>query len=103
MLIEAWNIGEGCDENIKEWLNCNSEDPGFRMLTDEEIIEDLNSNKGEDEEEAEAGDVCQVPSHAKAFEALDVAFKWFERQNESDPIQLLTTEAYQGLGREEKK
>lgn len=63
--------------------------PGFQILTDEEIIEDLNSNEKEDEEETETGEECQVPSHAEAFEALDVAFKWLERQDESDPIQLL--------------
>ena len=49
----------------------------------------MNSNEKEGEEETETGDVCQVPFHAEAFEALDVAFKWFERQDESDPIQLL--------------
>lgn len=77
--IKILSIGEGCDEeNIKEWLNCDSEDPGFQILTDEEIIDDLNSNEKEDEKETETGDVCQVPSHAEAFEALDVAFKWFE-------------------------
>ncbi|CAG4996900.1 unnamed protein product [Parnassius apollo] len=88
--MKILNIDEGCDEeNIMEWLNCDSEDSGFQILTDEEIIENLNSNEREDEEGTETGDVCQVPSHAEAFEALDVAFKWFERQDESDPIQLL--------------
>lgn len=88
--MKILSIGEGCDEeNIKEWLNCDREDPGFQILTDEEIIEDLNSNEREDEEETETGDIYQVASHAEAFEALDVAFKWFERQDESDPIQLL--------------
>ncbi|KAF9420935.1 hypothetical protein HW555_002918 [Spodoptera exigua] len=88
--MKILSIGEGCDkENIMEWLNCDSEDPGFQILTDQEIIEDLNSNEREDEEETETGDVCQEPSHAEAFEALDVAFKWFERQDELDPIQLL--------------
>ncbi|XP_046976500.1 uncharacterized protein LOC124542618 [Vanessa cardui] len=56
-----------------EWLSCDSENPGFQILTDEEIIEDLNSNEREDKEETETGDVCQVPSHAEAFEPLDVA------------------------------
>ncbi|KAK9882186.1 hypothetical protein WA026_019699 [Henosepilachna vigintioctopunctata] len=89
-IMKVLSIGEGCDEeNIKEWLNYDSEDPGFQILTDEEIIEDLNSNEREDEEETETEDVTHVPSHAEAFEALDVAFKWFERQDESDPIQLL--------------
>ncbi|XP_050338865.1 jerky protein homolog-like [Bactrocera neohumeralis] len=88
--MKILSIGEGCDEeNIKEWLNCDNEDPGFQILTDEEIIEDLNNNEREDEEDTETGEVCQVPSHAEAFEALDIDFKWFERQDVSDPIQLL--------------
>lgn len=56
--MKILSIREGCDEeNIKEWLNCDSEDPGFQILTDEEIIEDLNSNEREDEEETETGDI----------------------------------------------
>ena len=35
----------------------------------------------------EAEDDSQGP--AEAFEALDIAFKWFERQEESDSLQLL--------------
>lgn len=74
------SIGEGCDEeNMKEWMNCDSEDPGFQILTDEEIIDDLNNIEIEEEDENETGNVGQVPSHAEAFEALEVAFKWFER------------------------
>ncbi|CAH2096969.1 unnamed protein product [Euphydryas editha] len=88
--MKFFSIGEGCDEQIiKEWLNCYSEYPGFQILTDEEIIDDLNSTEKEDEEETDTGNVCQVPFHAEAFEALDVPFKWFEREDESNPIQLL--------------
>ncbi|KAF5273984.1 hypothetical protein FQA39_LY01100 [Lamprigera yunnana] len=72
-------IGEECD---------NSNDLGFQILTDEEIIDKLNGTDRE-EKEAESADVFQVASHAEAFKALDVAFKWFERQDESNPIQLL--------------
>ncbi|CAH2105489.1 unnamed protein product [Euphydryas editha] len=61
---------------------------GYCKPVDQSVIETLNNEK-EDEEETETGDVCQVPSHAEAFEALDVAFKWFERQDESNPMQLL--------------
>ena len=62
---------------------------GFQILTDEEIVDDLNGCENEDKEETETEDESQGPSHAEAFEALDIAFKWFERQEESDSLQLL--------------
>ncbi|OWR43822.1 jerky protein [Danaus plexippus plexippus] len=88
--VKILSIGEGCDEeNIKEWLDCDSEDPGFQILSDEEIVDDLNGCENEEKEETETEDECQGPSHAEAFEALEIAFKWFERQEESDSLQLL--------------
>lgn len=40
------------------------------------------------EKKKRLGILFQVPSHAEAFEPLDIAFKWFERQDESDSVQL---------------
>ncbi|XP_061380936.1 uncharacterized protein LOC133319700 [Danaus plexippus] len=55
----------------------------------EEIVDDLNGCENAEKEETETKDECQGPSHAEAFEALEIAFKWFERQEESDSLQLL--------------
>lgn len=57
----------------------------------------MNSNE---KEEIKTGDVCQVPSHAEAFEDLDVAFIRFERGWIKSHT--VTTEAHQGLCRYEK-
>ncbi|CAG4936845.1 unnamed protein product [Parnassius apollo] len=69
--MKILSIGEGYDEkNIKAWLNCDSGDPGFLILIDEELIDDLNSKERENEEETESEDICQVAKHIllKLFE-----------------------------------
>ncbi|OWR54561.1 jerky protein [Danaus plexippus plexippus] len=76
--VKILSIGEVCDEeNIKEWLDCDK------------IVDDLNGCENAEKEETETKDERQGPSHAEAFEALEIAFKWFERQEESDSLQLL--------------
>lgn len=86
-----------CDkQDINEWLHVDTTDPGFQVLTDDEIVQNViqeenNENEKEQDEEMEGESSHEEhgPSHAEAFQALDLAFKWFERQQESDPIQLL--------------
>lgn len=35
---------EECDnKNIKDWLNCNVDDPDYRILTDEKIINQVQN------------------------------------------------------------
>lgn len=52
----------------------------------------------ERKEEKDKGtrDVFQVPSHARTFKALNIVFKWFERQDECDSIEWIQPD--QGLG-----
>lgn len=49
------------EENINEWLNYGSEDFGFQILNDQEIINDLKSNQGEDNEDTETGLYVKYP------------------------------------------
>lgn len=85
---------EQCDENdAREWLAVDNNDPGYQMLTDEEIAAmvyeddaepiELVDDEVEDEIE-EAG-----PTHAEAFTAAETLMSWLEKQKESTPSQLI--------------
>ncbi|KAL4084640.1 hypothetical protein QTP88_027568 [Uroleucon formosanum] len=80
-------FGDCDEENINEWLLMDTNDPGYQILSDDEIVRSLF-----EEEENEIDDLTEGengPSHSEAFDALDLAFKWFERQEESNTTQLL--------------
>ena len=63
----------------------DTNDPGYQILSDDEIVRNLfEEDETDDLTEGENG-----PSHSEAFDALDLAFKWFERQEESNTTQLL--------------
>ncbi|KAL4112328.1 hypothetical protein QTP88_016139 [Uroleucon formosanum] len=107
MLVEAWKCIQNCtlerswnkllkqvedtqnvelNVEIAEIQECISQAHVFRDC-DEENINDLF-----EEEENEIDDLTEGengPSHSEAFVALDLAFKWFERQKESNTTQLL--------------
>lgn len=71
---------EKCDKpNIEEWLNCDVDDPGYQILTDEEIVQQIkDENREMKEEEEEDDDVLDcntteddVPTHDEAFNCLE--------------------------------
>lgn len=75
---------------MKEWVTSDSNDQGFQIMTDDEIVENIlqmqiseqqESKEDETEEnldvENDAG-----PSHDQALYALEIALKWFEKQTE---------------------
>lgn len=35
--------------DVIEWLNCDNNDPGFQLLTDDEIISDVNEAENDDD------------------------------------------------------
>ncbi|XP_039968638.1 jerky protein homolog-like [Bactrocera tryoni] len=97
-LSKAWNrdmnevmsklqICQDCDDDdMKEWVICDSNDHGFQIMSYDEIKKkNLQLNKEENiDVENDTG-----PSHDVAFHALETALKWFEKQTESDTVSLL--------------
>ena len=83
-------------EDIGEWLACDSSDPGFQILSDDEIIQSVREETDGQEDdivtEPDAG-----PSAGEAFACLDTALTWMERQPECDHIQLLTVKRMRDL------
>ncbi|KAL4126596.1 hypothetical protein QTP88_010808 [Uroleucon formosanum] len=91
--ISQVHVFSDCDEeNISEWLLMDTNDPGYQILSDDKIVRNLFEEDETEEEENETDDLTEGengPSHSKAFDALDLVFKWFERQEESNTTQLL--------------
>ncbi|KFD46563.1 hypothetical protein M514_12542 [Trichuris suis] len=82
--------GECQKADIEAWLACDSGNPGFQMLDDDEIAEsvlNVEDEMDEDFDTQEAQVAC--PSHEKAFRCLEVALEWLEWQEECDPVKLL--------------
>ncbi|KFD56364.1 hypothetical protein M513_02819 [Trichuris suis] len=63
------------NSNIETWLLCDSEDMGFQILSDDEIIKSIMKLEVAEDDKTEA-DVCL--SHNKATWCLEIALQWFE-------------------------
>lgn len=94
-LMTNIQICQECDaDDMKEWLTCDSNDQGFQIMSDDEIVENiLQANEQQEMQDETEENVDSEndagPSHAEAFQALETAFKWFEKQTECDTVSLL--------------
>ena len=84
---EFQELGYSMDENeISTWLNSDSNDPGFQLMTDDEICDHVLSEQvpdQEDEPEPEEGvsNVCPV-SNSMAAHMFEKCLTWLEYQHE---------------------
>lgn len=84
---------EQCDENdASEWLAVDNNDPGYQILSDQEIVsmvskEDAETVEPDGKIEDEIEDAG--PTHSEAFLAADTLMSWLEKQTESTPTQLI--------------
>ena len=84
---EFQELGYSIDENeISTWLKSDSNDPGFQLMTDDEICDHVLSEQvpdQEDEPEPEEveSDVCPV-SNSMAAHMFEKCLTWLEYQPE---------------------
>ncbi|KAF5301615.1 hypothetical protein FQA39_LY10662 [Lamprigera yunnana] len=83
-------------EDIGEWMVCDSADPGFQCLNDDELIESVREESVEEEDNLNV-EVDTRPSASEAFSGLETALRWMERQPECDHMQLLTVKRMRDL------
>ncbi|XP_051174284.1 jerky protein homolog-like [Leptopilina boulardi] len=88
-IIKNLQICQECDsEDLEEWLSCDSNDQGFQIMSDDEIVNKLlqaNNQKEICEDETEKNESEEndaEPSHSDAFQALETGLQWFEKQEE---------------------
>ena len=79
------------DEDIREWMDGDSDDHGYQLLTDEDIIQHISqSDKTTKEDEEESSEESHnIPSCGEVKDMLDKRLIWYERQDESTSTSLL--------------
>lgn len=91
MLIHELD-GNLTNEDVSSWLNSDSSDPGYQLLSDDEIIDSITTHipddDGSDEEEDES-DTQETPTCGAVAEMLDKCLVWYEQQKESMATSLL--------------
>ena len=79
--------------DVDTWLNEDSSDPGYQLLSDEDIIEQVTvpdlATEEEEEEEEDPAVVEYVPTSGEVSDMLDKCLLWYERQQESTPTSAL--------------
>jgi len=80
--------GENVDEdNTNEWINCDTNDPGFKYLTDEQKVSGALGTVLESEEENN-GTQCTMKqvSHEAALKRIDGFNQYLEEQDNTNPL-----------------
>ena len=81
------------DEDISNWMKEDSNDPGYQLLTDEEIIQQVvnplaeeNADTEDNEDEVE---LTTTISSGEVADMLEQCLKWYERQDKATAPSLL--------------
>ena len=81
------------DEDIINWMQEDSRDPGYQLLTDDEIIQQVTNPSAEesadmDDDEDQAEPTTTI-SCGQAADMLEQCLKWYEQQDEATAPSLL--------------
>ena len=79
-------------EDLHAWLNSDSHDPGFQILTDDEICEQVSSEphvEAEEDEPEEQQHHCPV-TNSEAAHVFDKCLTWLENKAEANQYNLCT-------------
>ena len=81
------------DEDIRSWLDSDGNDPGYQLLSNDDIISNITSpNQVEDSSEEDEGDTDthEIPTCGAVADMLDEYIVWYKQQKESSaPSSLL--------------
>lgn len=73
-----------------EWMKSDANDHGLQILTDQEIVDSIQEEDNSEREEDMKENDEPTPSHSGDFNCLEIAMKWYEKQDECNFAQLLT-------------
>lgn len=98
ILLKIPGCSEVSAQDVGEWVMCDSSDPGYQILSDDELIENVREESVEEEDDVNVEDEADMgPSASEAFAGLETALRWMERQPECDHMQLLTVKRMRDL------
>ena len=79
------------DRDISDWVNADSSDPGYALLSDQDIIQQLTCSNPPlpTEDESEDEESCNhIPTNGEVMEMLDKCLTWYECQTEATPTSM---------------
>ena len=112
MGLQVWTIQEmfvelGYQEENNEWqspaewLQNDSDDPGWQPMTEDDIIQHVNSagevqclSSGSD---SEGSEVMRAISHSQPCATFCTVLKWMEAQPEIQPARLISVQHWRDL------
>uniref|UniRef100_A0A5S6Q4C0 Uncharacterized protein n=1 Tax=Trichuris muris TaxID=70415 RepID=A0A5S6Q4C0_TRIMR len=99
--------GESESSEVERWLGCDSEDQGFQMMNDEEVVEFVSNKADTEEDEEEQGEEKAgpliIPSNNAALQHLEEAMRWYEAQEECDRRSLICLKSIRDLAAQKRK
>ncbi len=71
-------------------MNEDASDPGYQLMSDQDIIETVMMNpEDSDSEDDDPSPPTKPVTHAQACDAFQCAFEWLEQQGDTDPAHLM--------------
>lgn len=78
-------------------MACDSSDPGFQILNDDELIASVREENVDEEDDNVEVETEVGPSASEALACLETALNGMERQPECEHMQLLTVKRMRDL------
>ncbi|GBM09716.1 Jerky -like [Araneus ventricosus] len=81
-----------CEKDVSSWLDCDNDDAGFQLISDDEIIAQVRKlNRDDDNYESDEDEVIETSkiSNSDAFECFAKGLMWLEQQTDSDSTELM--------------
>ncbi|GFW39767.1 uncharacterized protein TNCV_2419331 [Trichonephila clavipes] len=98
------------EEDVETWMACDSEECGFQMLNDDEIVTSVQEesypvdDETDEDESNSNNESSKGPSNADAFSALETAMEWYEQPSECCcPTQLLLLKRIRHLAAKKRR
>ncbi|GBM31245.1 hypothetical protein AVEN_223443-1 [Araneus ventricosus] len=78
------------EDDVNSWLDCDADDAGFQLMSDDEIIAQVQKPNSDDDnsDEDEVVETSKI-SNSDAFECFAKGLMWLEQQTDSDSTELM--------------
>ena len=79
------------NDDVSEWLHFDSDDPGYQLLSDADIIQQVTQEEAdnEDSDEDDSSPTESIPTNGQVCDMLDQCLKWYECQKEATAPSLM--------------
>ena len=105
-VLECLEKHTDCDEtDVEEWLQMDASDPGYTLLSDDEIVQTVTSPNTAETDNGdcdEPHDVQLIPSHAEACEMFQKCILWAEQQSETTGAHMMSLQCLMDMSAQKR-